>query len=73
MHRLGIDGPLRAFFIDHDADDLHVVRRIEFLQYFFRVRHLRHGFGRHERYRVDVLESRADQGLQIVRLISGGI
>ena len=60
-----LDGPLRALFVDHDADDLDIIGRIEFLQYFFRVRHLRHGFGRHERDGIDVLESRTDQGLQV--------
>ncbi len=60
-----IDGPLRALFVDHDADDLHVVGRIEFFQHFFRVRHLRHGLGRNERDCIDVFESSADQGLQV--------
>ena len=44
MHRLRVDGALRTFFVDHDADDLHIIGRIEFLQHFFRVRHLRHSF-----------------------------
>ena len=73
MHGLRRDGALRAFFVDHDADDLHVVGRVEFFQNFFGVGHLRYGFRRDEGYRVDMLEPGADQGLQIGALDVGGI
>ena len=66
-HGLGGDGALRAFFVDHDADDLDVIGRIEFFENVFGVGHLRDGVGRDERDGVDVLEAGADQGLQIVR------
>ena len=65
---MSLGGPLRAFLVDHDADDLDVIRRIEFLQHFFGIRHLWHGFRRHERDSIDVLETRADQSLQVSAL-----
>ena len=66
--RLGGNGPLRALLVDHDPDNFNIIGRIEFFQYFLRIGHLRNGFRRDKRNRIDVLEPRADQGLQIVRL-----
>src|SRR5438105_1114214 len=63
--RFGGDGALGALVVHHNADDLHIVRRVELLQHFFRIRHLRHRFGRYERHCVNVLESRCDQPAQI--------
>ena len=48
------DGPLRALFVDHDADDFDIVGRIEFFQYIFRVGHLRHRIRGNETDRVNV-------------------
>ena len=47
-NRLRLNRPLRSFFVDHDADNLYIIGRIEFFQDFFRVRHLRHCFRRDE-------------------------
>ena len=71
-YRFGRNRALRALFIDHDADNLRVVRRIKFLQHLFRVRHLRNCSRRYERPGINVLEAGANQGLQIIRLDVGG-
>ena len=71
MHGLGGDGAVGAFFVDHDADDLDVVGRINLLQHFFRVGHLRHGLGRDERHGVNALEPGADQRAQVGSLDLG--
>ena len=63
---MGVDGALRAFFVDHDADDLDVIGGIEFFQNFFGIRRLGDGVGGDERDGIDVLKARADQGLEIV-------
>jgi hypothetical protein len=39
------DRAIGAFLIDHNADDLYVVRRIELLEHLLRVGHLRHRLG----------------------------
>ena len=71
-YRMRIDRPLRALFVDHDTDDFRVIRRIEFLQHFFGVGHLRDGFRRDERNRIKMLEPRANQGFQIIALEMSG-
>src|ERR1022692_4908670 len=65
-HRLGRDRSLRTFFVDHDADDFYVVGRVEFLQNFFGVSHLRDGVRRDETDGINVLEAGGDQSLEIV-------
>ncbi len=73
-HRAGGDRALRAFLIHHNANNLDIVGRIKLFQHFFRVGHLRHSFRRDERNRINMLESRADQGFQIVGLdVSGDL
>src|ERR1019366_3424976 len=67
-YRLGRDRSLRAFFVDHDADDFHIVGRIEFFQNHFGVGHLWDSVGRDKADGVDVLEAGRDQGLEIVGL-----
>ena len=67
-HRFGRDSALDPALVDHNADDLDIIRRIEFAQDGFRVGHLRHRLGRDERDRVNVLESRGDQRLQVLHL-----
>ena len=58
-------------FVDHDPDNLHVIRRIEFLQHYFGIGHLRYGFWRDERNGINVLEPHANQCLQISALDVG--
>ena len=60
-----VDRSLRTFFVDNDADDLHVVGRIDLFQHFIGIGHLRDGIGRDERDGVDVLESGLDESPQI--------
>src|ERR1700733_7371954 len=72
MNRLSADGPLRAFLVDHNPDDLHIIGRIELLQDFFGVRHLRYRLRRDEGDGINGLETIADQGFQVVRLEARG-
>src|SRR6185437_5676702 len=58
--------PLRAFLIDDDSDDLHIIRRIQFLQDLFRISHLRDSFGRYKRYGINMLEPSPDERAQIL-------
>ena len=48
-----VPGALESVIVHDNADDFHVVGRIEFLQNFFGVGHLRHRFGRDEGDGVD--------------------
>ncbi len=71
-HGSGVNRTLRALFVDHDPNDLDIIRGIELLEHFLRIGHLRDRFRGDERYRIDVLETRADQGFQVVGLQVGG-
>ena len=71
MHGIGVDGPLRAFLVHDNSNDLDIIWRIEVFQYFFRVCHLRHRLRRNKRHSINVLESHADQGTEVVCLDRG--
>jgi hypothetical protein len=57
--------------LNKDPDDFDVVGRVKLFQNILRVGHLRHCLRRDERYGIDVLESHADQCLQIISLQFG--
>ena len=63
---LGGNGALCAFLINDDSDDLDVIRRVELLQHFLAVRHLRDSLRRNEAHGINVLEPRVDQRAQVL-------
>ena len=65
---LGFDRALRALFIDHNADDLDVVRRFELFEDLFTVRHLRNRFWRNKTNRVDIFEAGPDERAEVLNL-----
>src|SRR5438270_452970 len=60
------DCALGALFIDHDANDFHIVRRVELIENLFAVRHLRDGFWRNKTHGVDVFEAGVNQAAKIL-------
>src|SRR6266480_6545692 len=59
---------LGTLLINHDGDNLHVLRHIDLLQHLFTIAHLWNCLWRDKTYSIDVLESRCDQRAQITRL-----
>ncbi len=68
-HLLACERAFQSLVVHDDGDEFHIIRyRAQFAQHRFRVSHLRDRFRRHEAYGINALETRVNQGTQVVGL-----